>query len=108
MSLLCRHIKEHMSEYYKEGDIEDNVDLNSYEAVQFHFFKLHDTDNNGKLDGLELYTAIRHYNVHGELGDDTMTHEKVVGYVDKMLKEDDLNEDGYVDYYEFYLLTQPD
>ena len=91
-----------MSEYYKEGDIEDNVDLDSYETVQFHFFKLHDTDSNGKLDGLELYAAIRHHNE----GDDEMTHNEVVGYVDKILKMDDLNEDGYIDYYEFHLITQ--
>lgn len=33
----------------------------SSEEVQFHYFKLHDYDQNNKLDGLEIMSAMTHY-----------------------------------------------
>jgi hypothetical protein len=37
------------------------------QELQFHYFKLHDTDTNNKLDGLELIHAITHYHGGGIL-----------------------------------------
>ena len=39
----------------------------SDEDLQFHYFKLHDYDNNNKLDGIELMNAMTHY--HDEEGE---------------------------------------
>ena len=33
----------------------------SNEDLQFHYFKVHDSDNDDKLDGIELATAMAHY-----------------------------------------------
>ena len=57
-------MKHHMQDMeYMEG-----VNLDSNEAMEFHYFKLHDTDNNNKLDGLELAAAITHYHEPGDEG----------------------------------------
>ena len=39
----------------------DELKLDDEEAMQFHYFKLHDYDNNNKMDGLELGAAMTHY-----------------------------------------------
>lgn len=44
----------------------DELKLDDQEAMEFHYFKVHDYDNNNKLDGLELAAAMTHY--HGEEG----------------------------------------
>lgn len=92
-----------MSEYYKEDDIESELNLDSEEATQFHYFKLHDYDNNNKLDGLELFSAIAHLAQHegGSPEHMAMDEEQVTHLVDAVLDQDDLNDDGFVDYYEF-------
>lgn len=35
------------------------------QELQFHYFKMHDADNNNKLDGCELIKSLIHW--HGEL-----------------------------------------
>ena len=89
--------------------MEDQLKLDSEEATQFHYFKLHDYDNNNKLDGLELYSAItdfsRHQAEHGSGSEGKapvhMDEQEVISLVDKVLAQDDFNDDGFVDYYEF-------
>ena len=72
--------------------------------MEFHYFKLHDYDGNNKLDGLELAAALTHFHeddsaarAHNIALDD----DEIANLVDQILEEDDLNHDGYVDYYEF-------
>ena len=91
-----------MSEYYKDEDM-DKLNLSTEEATQFHYFKLHDTDNNNKLDGLELYAAIDHFSEHQDNVEKpiVLEHPQIVLVVDRVLEEDDLNEDGFIDYFEF-------
>lgn len=36
----------------------------SEQELQFHYFKMHDADNNNKLDGCELVKSLLHW--HGE------------------------------------------
>ena len=43
----------------------DKVKLDSSEEMEFHYFKLHDYDNNNKPDGLELAAAMTHYHESG-------------------------------------------
>lgn len=74
----------------------------SDEDLQFHYFKLHDYDNNNKLDGIELGNAMTHF--HEEDGNQdttTYTDEQLASMVDQILEEDDINKDGYIDYTEF-------
>ena len=74
----------------------------SEENLQFHYFKVHDYDNNDKLDGIELANAMTHYHDEetGEKAED-YTEEELASMVDQILEEDDLNHDGYIDYPEF-------
>lgn len=93
-----------MSEYYQEQDIEDQLKLDSDEAMEFHYFKLHDYDGNNKLDGLELGAAMTHFhegNEEGKSQDVPMNDLELSKLVNQILKEDDLNDDGFVDYFEF-------
>lgn len=96
---LHSHIKEHLKD---EIDVKDE-NLND-EDLQFHYFKLHDSDNNNKLDGIELINALTHYhddenNKNGE--QKTYNDEEIAAMIDQILEEDDKNKDGYIDYAEF-------
>ena len=47
-------------------DDAEELKLDDTEAMEFHYFKLHDYDGNNKLDGLELGAAMTHYHDDGE------------------------------------------
>lgn len=53
----CRHIAEHM-------DVPIDTSKMSDQELQFHYFKMHDADNNNKLDGCELIKSLIHW--HGK------------------------------------------
>ena len=96
-----------MGEYYKDGEKEgDELKLDSEEEMEFHYFKLHDYDSNNKLDGLELAAALTHFH-EGESDSAARAHnialddEELSNLIDQIMAEDDLNDDGYIDYYEF-------
>ena len=97
-----------MTDVYEEGDIDEQLDLDSEEATQFHYFKLHDYDNNNKLDGLELYAAITHFtDEHGQkAGATNLKESELQQLVDSILMQDDTNDDGFVDYFEFVQAQQ--
>ncbi|XP_016355985.1 multiple coagulation factor deficiency protein 2-like isoform X2 [Sinocyclocheilus anshuiensis] len=91
------HIMEHL-----EGVIEKPESDMTPQELQLHYFKMHDYDGNNLLDGLELATAITH--VHREeRGDDgqPMREEDLINLIDDVLRDDDKNNDGYIDYAEF-------
>ncbi|XP_067277508.1 multiple coagulation factor deficiency protein 2 [Pseudorasbora parva] len=91
------HIMEHL-----EGVIEKPESDMTPQELQLHYFKMHDYDGNNLLDGLELATAITH--VHREeRGDDSqpMKEEDLINLIDDVLRDDDKNNDGYIDYAEF-------
>lgn len=54
------HLKEHLGGVLSEPDLSKM----SEDELQFHYFKLHDSDNNNKLDGCELIKSLFHY--HGK------------------------------------------
>ena len=54
--LSCSHIAEHV------GAPVDTSRMSEQE-LQFHYFKMHDADNNNKLDGCELVKSLIHW--HG-------------------------------------------
>ncbi|XP_008428623.1 multiple coagulation factor deficiency protein 2 [Poecilia reticulata] len=91
------HIMEHL-----EGVIDKPEKDMTPQELQLHYFKMHDYDGNNLLDGLELATAITH--VHKEeRGENSqpMKEEELIALIDEVLKDDDKNNDGYIDYAEF-------
>lgn len=94
---FLRHIKEHLKDVteVKEEKMSD-------EDLQFHYFKLHDYDNNNKLDGIELGNAMTHFHDEDNSQDTTnYSDEQLSSMIDQILEEDDINKDGYIDYTEF-------
>ncbi|XP_043991790.1 multiple coagulation factor deficiency protein 2 isoform X3 [Gambusia affinis] len=91
------HIMEHL-----EGVIDKPEKDMTPQELQLHYFKMHDYDGNNLLDGLELATAITH--VHKEeRGENSqpMKEEELIALIDDVLRDDDKNNDGYIDYAEF-------
>ena len=50
-----------------DGQIQKPEDTMSEEELQFHYFKVHDYDNNNMLDGIEIISALTHH--HGKFFD---------------------------------------
>ncbi|KAK3605502.1 hypothetical protein CHS0354_004053 [Potamilus streckersoni] len=102
----AEHIKEHLKEV-----VDKPKEQMTDEELEFHYFKLHDYDNNNKLDGTEITKAITHFHSEEDEkkeGDQSnkenvkvITDEEITNIVDLVLKEDDLNNDGYIEYVEF-------
>merc|ERR1712215_168449 len=81
-------------------------------SLLMQYFKKHDTDNNMKLDGLELLKALArmdeddHHDDEGHndaIGDSLPTFDinEMIPMVDTILREDDKNKDGYISWAEF-------
>lgn len=45
-----------------EGKINKPTSEMTEEEMQFHYFKVHDYNNDNKLDGIELISALTHHN----------------------------------------------
>uniref|UniRef100_A0A8C0D730 Multiple coagulation factor deficiency 2, ER cargo receptor complex subunit n=1 Tax=Balaenoptera musculus TaxID=9771 RepID=A0A8C0D730_BALMU len=94
------HDQEHIMEHL-EGVVNKPEAEMSPQELQLHYFKMHDYDGNNLLDGLELSTAITH--VHKEEGNEQtpMNEDELINLIDGVLRDDDKNNDGYIDYAEF-------
>lgn len=57
------------------------LNLDDDDAMEFHYFKLHDYDNNDKLDGLELAAAMTHYHEEGDGGNSANEKIHVSHYI---------------------------
>ncbi|XP_037869652.1 multiple coagulation factor deficiency protein 2 homolog isoform X3 [Bombyx mori] len=88
------HIQEHM-------DVPIDTSKMSDQELQFHYFKMHDADNNNKLDGCELIKSLIHW--HGQVDKNyrVYTDDQLEAVLEQALKHTDLNNDGYVDYSEY-------
>nr|XP_017529555.1 multiple coagulation factor deficiency protein 2 homolog [Manis javanica] len=88
---------EHLEGVINEPEVEM-----SPQELQLHYFKMHDYDGNNLLDSLELSTAITH--VHEENGNEQpppVREAELINLTDGVLRDDDKNNDGYIDYAEF-------
>ncbi|XP_012525242.1 multiple coagulation factor deficiency protein 2 homolog [Monomorium pharaonis] len=98
------HLKEDM------GSMADQLDFSKMteQEIEFHYFQIHDIDNNTKLDGLEILHALQH-TLH-EHDEDVLQSDQdwIIELIDKVLEEDDLNNDGYLEYVEYVLGRQRD
>ncbi|XP_069624738.1 multiple coagulation factor deficiency protein 2 [Ranitomeya imitator] len=95
------HDKDHIMEHL-EGVVQKPEAEMSPQELQLHYFKMHDYDGNNLLDGLELATAISH--VHREGNNDntqTISEPELIAMIDDVLRDDDMNNDGFIDYAEF-------
>eukprot|EP00794_Sanderia_malayensis_P016814 gene16814-18510_t len=98
-----QHIKEHLKEEYGFNDEQAEKYLQQYDA-QTQFFLMHDYDNNTKLDGLELLKSMSHHHDEDESTegkDETDQTDTLVEFVDMVMKDQDVNDDGFIDYPEY-------
>ncbi|XP_044766001.1 multiple coagulation factor deficiency protein 2 homolog [Coccinella septempunctata] len=103
------HEKDHIAEH-----LEMPLDTSkmSEQELQFHYFKLHDADNNNKLDGCELIKSLIHWHDQGKEKANAPTEDKIfkdeelTTLIDPILNVDDSNKDGYIDYPEFIKAQQ--
>ncbi|XP_052902270.1 probable serine/threonine-protein kinase fhkB isoform X3 [Anopheles moucheti] len=96
-----QHIAEHM-------EVPIDTSKMSEQELQFHYFKMHDSDNNNKLDGCELIKSLIHWHAEDKAGHDEeqihrpeYTDEQLEDIVDSVMRMMDLNNDGFVDYTEY-------
>ena len=81
------------------------IPLLSFSGI-FYFFKLHDYDNNQKLDGLEWMAALTDFHQEEsekndfKQGGQTFLHQEAEAIVDELLEKHDKNEDGFIDFFE--------
>ncbi|XP_032528387.1 multiple coagulation factor deficiency protein 2 homolog isoform X1 [Danaus plexippus] len=103
------HIQEHL-------DVPIDVSKMSEQELQFHYFKMHDADNNNKLDGCELIKSLIHWHEQGHkqeqqpgvppVGEKIFKDDELINLIDPILSTDDHNQDGYIDYPEFIRAQQ--
>merc|ERR1711953_896936 len=97
------HIKDQVKEAYLDTATMDDGQL------LMQFFKKRDSDNNMKLDGLELLTALvemeedgnHHHGEHAENTEEFINREDYASIVDNILEDDDIDKDGYINWPEF-------
>uniref|UniRef100_A0A182VPV1 EF-hand domain-containing protein n=1 Tax=Anopheles minimus TaxID=112268 RepID=A0A182VPV1_9DIPT len=82
----------------------------SEQELQFHYFKMHDSDNNNKLDGCELIKSLIHWHEQGKAQENSghpqheekiFSNDELSALIDPILNSDDHNQDGFIDYPEF-------
>lgn len=104
-----QHEKEHVKEHMDASVDTSNM---SEQELQFHYFKMHDSDGNNKLDGCELVKSLIHWHDqsnHDKNSGQPLPEEKIfkddelVSMIDPILETDDKNNDGYIDYSEFVI-----
>ncbi|XP_054264342.1 multiple coagulation factor deficiency protein 2 homolog [Macrosteles quadrilineatus] len=116
------HIKEDLGDW---GMSKEALHKLTPEELDFHYFKLHDFDNNTKLDGLEILQAI-HHTIHKEVEEEEgkegeegsgghasegkpPTEDELpyfIELIDQVLAEDDQDKDGYLSYMEYVIGRQ--
>uniref|UniRef100_A0A914CK07 Multiple coagulation factor deficiency protein 2 n=1 Tax=Acrobeloides nanus TaxID=290746 RepID=A0A914CK07_9BILA len=89
------HIKQHLD---SKIDI-DEVKLDP-EKERFHYFSMHDLNQDNLIDGIEIAKAITHS--HDEDSNTPTADDiKIEQIVDSVLKNLDANNDGFIDYIEY-------
>jgi len=102
--------------------MKDDISNMDDTRLLMQYFRKHDTDNNHRLDGLELLKAIANMeedHKHDDEDEDDADHdlasdehhpgdgpmkvdlEQIIPIVDSILEQDDKDKDGYLNYAEF-------
>jgi len=91
----AEHIKQHLGSKI-------NVEAMNEQKQRFHYFKLHDLNKDGTLDGLEIIKALNHeHDDGGKKPRETLTDTQIENLVDAVLQDMDLNLDGRIDFSEY-------
>ncbi|XP_055587495.1 putative mediator of RNA polymerase II transcription subunit 21 isoform X2 [Uranotaenia lowii] len=102
-----QHEKQHIAEHM---DVPIDTSKMSEQELQFHYFKMHDSDNNNKLDGCELIKSLIHWHEESKNQEQTgqpthqdkiFSNDELSALIDPILSSDDHNKDGFIDYPEF-------
>jgi multiple coagulation factor deficiency protein 2 len=106
VTFFFRHIRHDL-----EGQINKPKEQMTPEEQNFYYFKLHDTNNDNRLDGLEVVAAFDHVHQeensnatdtqHTAQAHERLADEELIRLVDDILKEEDLDRDGFISYEEF-------
>ncbi|XP_055323558.1 uncharacterized protein DDB_G0283357 isoform X9 [Sitodiplosis mosellana] len=90
------HIQEHM-------EVPIDTSKMSEQELQFHYFTMHDSDKNNKLDGSELIKSLIHWHANegSEAQAQHLTDEMLADSVDKALTKADYDWDGYISWDEY-------
>jgi len=84
-----------------EGVVNKPESEMSQEELQFHYFKLHDSNNDNLLDGWELMFALNHDHNDADAEKKIMSDQQISDLLDPIFREDDKNQDGFISYAEF-------
>ncbi|XP_038122520.1 multiple coagulation factor deficiency protein 2 homolog isoform X6 [Culex quinquefasciatus] len=104
-----QHEKQHIAEHM---DVPIDTSKMSEQELQFHYFKMHDSDNNNKLDGCELIKSLIHWhekesngasNKHEDTDTPTAIYsdDQLTTIVEAVLGSMDLDKDGYINWAEY-------
>uniref|UniRef100_A0A1Q3FFA4 Putative multiple coagulation factor deficiency protein 2 n=1 Tax=Culex tarsalis TaxID=7177 RepID=A0A1Q3FFA4_CULTA len=105
-----QHEKQHIAEHM---DVPIDTSKMSEQELQFHYFKMHDSDNNNKLDGCELIKSLIHWHEkesHGASNKPDDEHDsptaiysddQLTTIVEAVLGSMDLDKDGYINWAEY-------
>uniref|UniRef100_A0A6G3MMC7 Multiple coagulation factor deficiency protein 2 homolog (Trinotate prediction) n=1 Tax=Henneguya salminicola TaxID=69463 RepID=A0A6G3MMC7_HENSL len=92
-----QHLKKHLGSQIKEGEVSDTM-------ASVLNFRVHDTDKNGYLDGLELRRMIAHHNE--DIRGIKITEEQTIRMIMAMINTSDTNEDCLISYAEFVKVVE--
>ncbi|KAG4079272.1 hypothetical protein HA402_006995 [Bradysia odoriphaga] len=106
------HIQEDLQHHTDSVIQHRNISEMTEDEKNFFYFKLHDSDNNDVLDGLELLRAATHHSVHieneeqhghddGGKSDEANEFEHIIEIIDDFIQFADFNNDGYLNYPEY-------
>ncbi|XP_055618862.1 multiple coagulation factor deficiency protein 2 homolog isoform X4 [Toxorhynchites rutilus septentrionalis] len=107
-----QHEKQHIAEHM---EVPIDTSKMSEQELQFHYFKMHDSDNNNKLDGCELIKSLIHWHAHDKKGSDQHTDEsekiiytddQLATIVEAVISHMDKNDDGFVNWAEYIRSSQ--
>ncbi|VDP40342.1 unnamed protein product [Soboliphyme baturini] len=93
-----KHIRSHL-----EGQIDTEKEMDP-EKMQFHYFKMYDTNNDNVLDGVELIKAMTHLDnpdPNNPKAAPQINDNELEKAVDSILKANDLDGDNAISYPEF-------
>ncbi|XP_037072521.1 multiple coagulation factor deficiency protein 2 homolog [Pollicipes pollicipes] len=110
------HLKEHLGDEFTDEKKKEMT----HEEERYQFFRVHDTNQDGALDGLELMKSLLHVNPYqvttvpvdasaeqerqAALADDNHNNkllQAIAGIIDSTLNKYDWNTDGSLDYTEY-------
>ncbi|KAM3717674.1 Multiple coagulation factor deficiency protein [Dirofilaria immitis] len=91
------HIKQHLKEKIDINKVSLDRDLET-----FHYFRMHDLNKDGKIDGVELIKGLTH--IHEEMSEnkgEKISEADLEDMVSITLKNLDIDDDGYITYAEY-------